>query len=99
MPHTATEGDLKELLAPFAAVEKIRMLKDKFSGKPRGMAFVELPEGAAAKQIVEALNGSDMGGRALKVDFARERTSKNSFNGFRAKKSFPNKRGKNQSKL
>ena len=94
--HSATSDDLKELFAPFCAVEKIKMLKDKFSGKPRGLAFVEIGEGAAAKNIVESLNGREMGGRELKVDFARSRTEKRPFNGFRAKKTFGKPRGKSE---
>ena len=97
MPHSATPSELEELFEPFGGAEKIKMLKDKFSGRPRGMAFVEMREGADIKSAAESLNGREMGGRVLKVEFARSRTQKRPFNGFRAKKLFEKKRGKNQS--
>ena len=99
IPHSATADELRELFEPFGAVEKIKMLKDKFSGKPRGMAFVELQEGADVKNVVDSLNATEMLGRVLKVEIARSRTEKRPFNGFRAKKSFGKERAENQSRL
>ena len=96
IPHSATLGELEALFEPFGGAEKIKALNDKFSGKPRGMAFVKMREGADIKNVVDSLNGREMGGRALKVDFARSRTEKRPFNGFRAKKSFKKPRGKSE---
>lgn len=88
LPHSAESGEIETLFAAFGKVEKIKILKDKFSGKPRGMAFVSMSEDADAKGAMESLNGFQMQGREIKVEKARSRTSKSGgFNGFRRKTS------------
>lgn len=89
LPHSAKLEEIEALFASFGKVEKIKMLNDKISGKPRGMAFVMMAEDVEIKPIVEAMNGFEMQGRKLKVEKARSRTSKSGgFNGFRAKTAF-----------
>lgn len=89
LPHSAESGEIETLFAAFGKVEKIKILKDKFSGKPRGMAFVAMSEDADAKGAIESLNGFQMQGREIKVEKAHSRTSKSGgFNGFRPKTSF-----------
>ena len=49
------------------------MIKDKFSGRPRGFAFVTMETKEAADAAVQALNGKEIDGRALTVNEARPR--------------------------
>lgn len=89
LPHSAESGEIETLFASFGKVDKIKVLKDKFSGKPRGMAFVAMSEESDIKSAIESLNGFMMQGRAIKVEKARSRTFKSGgFNGFRPKTSF-----------
>ena len=66
-----TEGELKELFAPFGQVTEVRMIMDKFSGKSKGFGFVEMPSKEEAEKAINALNGKDMKGRAMTVNEAK----------------------------
>ncbi|RKO86521.1 RNP-1 like RNA-binding protein, partial [Blyttiomyces helicus] len=62
---TRTE-DLAEAFAPYGEVKSVRILTDRETGRSRGFAFVEVDEEAAPKAI-EGLNGTNLGGRDLRV--------------------------------
>jgi len=72
LPFTVTEDQLRELFAPHGTVEKISLISDRDTGRPRGFAFVEMANADAARAM-QTLNGKDFGGRALKVNEAQER--------------------------
>lgn len=72
LPFTATEDDLRDLFASHGTVEKISLINDRETGRPRGFGFVEMSS-ADASRAMQALNGKDFGGRALKVNEAQER--------------------------
>ena len=57
------------------AVEKIALIMDRETGRPRGFAFVEMSQ-ADASRAMQSLNGTDFGGRALKVNEAQERPAR-----------------------
>jgi RNA recognition motif-containing protein len=76
LPFSATEESVRELFTPHGSVEKIALITDRDTGRPRGFGFVEMSSSDAARAI-NALNGTDFGGRALKVSEARERTQSN----------------------
>jgi RNA recognition motif-containing protein len=71
-----TDEDLREAFAEFGQVESAAVIKDRFSGKSRGFGFVEMPAKAEAEAAISGLDGSDMKGRALKVNEARARTER-----------------------
>ena len=66
----ATEDSIRSLFEPHGAVENIHLVTDRETGRSRGFAFVEMAEGDANKAIA-ALNGTNVGGRALNVNEAR----------------------------
>ena len=72
LPFSATEEEIKELFANHGEVISVSMINDRETGRPRGFGFVEMEDDAAAAAI-EALDGTDFGGRALRVNEARER--------------------------
>ncbi|MCK6370057.1 MAG: RNA-binding protein [Gammaproteobacteria bacterium] len=74
LPFSVTEDSLRTLFAAHGTVDKIALITDRDTGQPRGFAFVEMGSSEAARAM-QALNGTDFGGRALKVNEARERTS------------------------
>ena len=49
------------------------MITDRETGRPRGFAFVEMSEESAAKDAISALDGSDLGGRTIKVNEAHDK--------------------------
>ena len=70
LDFSATEESLRSLFEQYGAVESVHVVTDRDTGRSRGFAFVEMAEGSADKAIA-ALNGADLGGRALNVNEAR----------------------------
>ncbi len=73
LSFNATENQLQDLFAPHGNVLEVDLIMDKFSGRPRGFAFVSMETKEGADAAVQALNGKDLDGRALTVNEARPR--------------------------
>ncbi len=56
------------------AVESVKIIKDRETGKSKGFAFIEMNNDAQAKQAIEELNGSEFEGRTMIVKEARPRS-------------------------
>jgi RNA recognition motif-containing protein len=72
LPYTANEDELRELFSQHGEVVSVSLVTDRETGRPRGFGFVEMPAGDA-DDAISALDGKDMGGRALRVNEARPR--------------------------
>jgi RNA recognition motif-containing protein len=72
LPFTATEDAIRTLFAPHGTVEKVSLINDRDTGRPRGFGFVEMSN-ADASRAMQALNGQEMDGCALKINEAQER--------------------------
>ena len=72
LPFSVTEESLRALFTPHGTVDKVALITDRETGQPRGFGFVEMPNAEAARAM-QALNGTDFGGRAIKVNEAKER--------------------------
>ena len=72
LPFTATEDAVRTLFAAHGTVEKIALINDRDTGRPRGFGFVEMSSADAAR-ATQALNGKDFDGRSLKISEAQER--------------------------
>ena len=68
---TATEQQLRELFAAHGAVEAITIVKDRDTGEPRGIAFVEMTQEMEAEGAISALDGTMLNGRPMYVNEAR----------------------------
>lgn len=75
LSRDASEEDIRQAFQSFGQIEAVNIIRDKFSGEPRGFGFVEMPNQAEAQAAITALNGSDLKGRALSVNEARPRPS------------------------
>lgn len=71
LPQSATEDELRTLFASHGNVEKVSLVTDRDTGRSRGFAFVEMSDAGEADKAIAALDGSQLGGRALKVNEAR----------------------------
>ena len=60
------------MFSRYGAVNAVRIVRDRQTGRPRGFNFVEMPEADAMKAI-KALDGSEFGGRTLKVNLAEDK--------------------------
>ncbi len=72
LPFSTTSTELEELFGQYGPVDSAAVINDRETGRSRGFGFVEMDD-AAAKTAIEELNGSDLGGRSLKVNQARPR--------------------------
>ena len=73
LPFTATDESVRALFAGHGTVERVSLITDRDSGRPRGFGFVEMSNADAARAM-QALNGTDFGGRSLRVNEAQERS-------------------------
>jgi RNA recognition motif-containing protein len=73
LPFSATDESVRALFSKHGTVEKVSLITDRDTGRPRGFGFVEMSS-ADASRAMQALNGSDFGGRPLKVNEALERS-------------------------
>src|SRR5258705_14001951 len=73
LSFNTTQSQLQDLFAAHGNVVEADVIMDKFSGRPRGFAFVTMDSKEAADAAVQALNGKDIDGRALTVNEARRR--------------------------
>jgi len=77
LPFTATEDAVRTLFTPHGTVEKISLISDRDTGRPRGFGFVEMSN-ADASRAMQALNGQDFEGRPLKINEAQDKPRSNS---------------------
>lgn len=73
LSYGATEEDLRAAFSQYGEVQKVTIIKDKLSGESRGFGFVEMASNEAGQAAIDALNGSDLKGRSLKINEARPR--------------------------
>jgi RNA recognition motif-containing protein len=74
LPFSATEDQLRDLFGQHGEVASAEIVKDKFTERSRGFAFVEMATDEAAAAAIAALNQYQMDGRPLTVNEARART-------------------------
>ena len=73
LPYQITTHDLQELFAPAGSVTSVNLMMDKYSGRSRGFAFVEMSTLDEASKAVELCDTKEFHGRALTVNLARPR--------------------------
>ena len=67
----ATEDTVRSLFEAYGTVERVSLMTDRETGRSRGFAFVEMTDTEEADRAITALNGANVGGRALNVNEAR----------------------------
>jgi RNA recognition motif-containing protein len=72
LPFSATEDSVKDLFSAHGTVEKVSLINDRETGRPRGFGFVEMSSADAARAMQE-LNGKNFDGRPLKVNEAQDK--------------------------
>ena len=74
LSREVSEDELQKAFEEHGQVSSVAIIKDKFSGEPRGFAFIEMPTKAEAEAAITGLNGSELKGQSLKVNEARPRS-------------------------
>ena len=75
-PYAVTEVELSDLFTQHGTVSAARIITDRFTGRSRGFGFVEMGSDPEARIAMEALDGTELQGRVLKVNEAHERRTK-----------------------
>ena len=67
------DESLRTAFAEYGQVESASVIEDRESGRSRGFGFVEMNDEGEAQAAIDALNGTDLGGRTLTVNVAKPR--------------------------
>ena len=71
LSYSVGSDALEQLFGQYGAVEEVHVPTERDSGRPRGFAFVTMPNSSEAQAAIAALNGQDLEGRAMNVNEAR----------------------------
>jgi RNA recognition motif-containing protein len=71
IPFRSTEQDLRDMFGAVGEVVSVYIPMDRETGRPRGFAFVEMADEAAADEAIKRFDGGEMGGRKIAVNKAR----------------------------
>jgi len=93
LPYDLTEDELKQEFTAYGEVKSVSIPSDKFSGRPKGFAFIEMDSRSEAQAAIEGLNGKMLKERTIVANEARPRTDNRGGGGG----SFGNRRGKGSS--
>lgn len=72
LSYATSEDALRKVFEPYGEVVSVNLITDRDSGRPKGFGFVEMGSAEEAQAAKDALNGTDVDGRALNVDIAKE---------------------------
>ena len=73
LPYEVTEDELQQEFQAFGEVTSVSIITDKFSGRPKGFAFVEMGSDSESEAAIAGMNGKVMGERTIVVNEARPR--------------------------
>ena len=73
LSYDTTETAVEEAFKPHGEVVSVALINDRDTGRPKGFGFVEMATDEAAEAARVALDGTQLGGRTIKVDIAKER--------------------------
>ena len=75
LSYKLNEEDLKKAFEEHGEITSVKIIKDKYSGRSKGFAFVEMPDDDDAKAAIEKLNGTELDGRKMVVNEARPKST------------------------
>lgn len=81
LPFSSTEDELRSVFAQHGDVQSVNVITDRDTGRARGFAFVEMADATAAGNAIRALDGSELGGRNLRVNEAEDKRRGGGFGG------------------
>jgi len=87
LSYEVTEQDLRQEFEAFGGVDSVSVITDKYSGRPKGFAFVEMPSVSEGQAAITGLNGKTLKERTLTVDTARPRTDDRSGGSYSGRRS------------
>ena len=80
LSYKVDENDLKGIFEEYGEVTSVKVIKDKYSGKSKGFAFVEMSDSNEAKKAIKELNGGELDNRSVIINEAKpKRTGNNRY--------------------
>ena len=76
LQYDVTEDELKSVFEAYGAVDSVKIIMDKFSGRSKGFGFIEMPDNDQGEKAIQSLNGSEINGRRIVVNMATEKRDK-----------------------
>jgi len=73
LSYDVKEDELRQAFESFGEVYSVNIIKDRYSGRPKGFGFVEMPNENEARAAIKGINGTVMNGREIRVNEARPR--------------------------
>ncbi len=73
LPYSVNEDELRNLFSEFGEVSSAHVISDRDTGRSKGFGFVEMDNSEDGQKAIEALDGSDLGGRNIRVNEAKPR--------------------------
>lgn len=73
LAYRTDEEELRNVFEQFGVVDQVDVITDRETGRSKGFGFVEMPNDNEAQAAIEALDGSELGERPLKVNKAQPR--------------------------
>ena len=83
LPFSSTEDELRDLFGRHGDVQSVNVITDRETGRARGFAFVEMGNAGDAANAIKDLDGSELGGRNLRVNEAEDKPRGGGGGGFR----------------
>ncbi len=68
LPFSVTENELQELFTEFGEIASVNLIMDRYSGRPKGFGFIDMPNNSEADKAIKALNKTMFNGKEIKVN-------------------------------
>ena len=68
LAYSTNDDSLKVAFSAYGEVTSARVVTDRMTGRSKGFGFVEMPDRAQAQAAIDAMNGKELDGRALRVN-------------------------------
>lgn len=73
--YDISEDELMDIFKEYGEVASVKIIIDKYSGRSKGFGFIDMPNDQEASEAMENINDTDIKGRRIKVNQARERNT------------------------
>jgi len=73
LPFSATEDEIRAVFEQHGGVDSVAVITDRETGRPRGFGFVEMSEASGADAAIRSLDGTEFGGRNIRVNEAQDK--------------------------
>ncbi len=71
LPYTLSEENLKDIFEKHGEVKAVKIIMDRYTGNSKGFGFIEMSGDEQAEKAIQLLNGFEVNGRNIKVNFAK----------------------------